>query len=399
MEERKNLKRNRIISTIRYGTEISRHDVKKITGYSMTTVLSIIGDLVDKALLVEEECTSVRTGRRPTWLYIQPNGLYSIGVEFNADRLNCSVVNFGYTVVYSQQTPINGGDSADMLVGKLLAAIRRAMEHLGPEAAKVIGIGLGIPGWMDRTHGSALSYAYLRGWRDIPVRQLIEREFGCRVRVENNINAMATAYRWQTYQQKSDDFVFFSLNYGTRMGMFINNRLFTGSGNAGEIGHVRLVNGTRFCSCGKRGCLDTEVSGRALRQKIRERMECGLFSSLKEALGGDLSKVTMDRFIEQVAMGDADALDLLRETAGYMGQSLAMILGTLNPQRIIIASKCGMGGKLFADMVYRELQEYTVPALMEGISVACIQVPDLLGAQGAAMMVMEDEFQVVEDAL
>lgn len=399
VKERKNLKRNRIISTVRYGQEISRHDVKKLTGYSMTTVLSTIGELVEKGIFTEEECTTVRTGRPPTWLKIQADCLYAIGVEFNADRLNCAVVDFDYKVIYSDDTSIDPQDSAEVLVGKLTGAIHKAMKYLGDARSRVLGIGLGMPGWVDRTHGAALSYAHLPAWRDIPIRQVIEEEFGCRVLVENNINTMAIAYRWETYRQKAEDFVFFSLKYGIRMAMYINNRLFSGSGNAGEIGHVRLVNGTRFCSCGKYGCLDTEVSAKAIRQKIRERMDCGMFATYKKEVAGNSQLVTLDRFIEYAAAGDEDSMSLLQETASWLSPSLSMILGTLNPRRIIIASKSGMGGKLFSDMVTQALQEYSVPALLDNCTVECIQVPDLFGAQGAAMMVMEDELQVIDEAL
>jgi len=74
VENRKNLKRNKIIRTIRYSDEVSRYDVKKITAYSMTTVLNVINELIQKKILIEEECTSVKSGRKPTWLRINPDG-------------------------------------------------------------------------------------------------------------------------------------------------------------------------------------------------------------------------------------------------------------------------------------------------------------------------------------
>lgn len=397
VESRKNFKRNRIISAVRYHENISRHDVKKMTGYSMTTVLNIINDLVEQHWLVEEDCINVRAGRRPTWLHINPDGFYTIGVEFNADRMISVVTDFSFAVIYTAEQAVSLNDTAEQLVEKIKSAIHDAMEFMGSRKNKVIGIGLGLPGSLDRAKGVGLEYAHLNSWKNVPIRNLIEKEFGCRVLIENNINTMALAYRWEKYKEYADDFVLISLRYGIRMGMVINNKLFVGAGNAGEIGHIKLPNGTRFCSCGKIGCLDTEASFKAIRNKILERMESGRFSDIKREIDGDPNKITMGMFVDSVQRGNKDAQELLAETAACLGQSLAMVLGTINPRRIIIASKSGMGGKAFSEVLYATLRENAPSSLLENCHVDCIKVSDNMGAVGAAMLVMEDELQVVDE--
>lgn len=363
----------------------------------MTTVLNIINDLVKQRWLVEEDCITVRAGRRPTWLHICPDGFYSIGVEFNADRMISVVMDFSFAVIYTDETKVSVEDSKEELIDKIKTAIRNAMDFLGDKKKKVIGIGLGLPGSLDRKNGVGIEYAHLKSWKNIPIKTIIEEEFGFPIFIENNINTMTVAYRWDKYQEKADDFVFISLRYGIRMGMVINNRLFIGDGNAGEIGHIKLVNGTRFCSCGKRGCLDTEASFIGIRNKVIERMQSGRFPDIKKKINGDVEQISMQMFVDSVMSRNEDAQELLAETANYLGQSLAMVLGTINPRRLIIASESGLGGKIFSELLFATLKDYAPDSLMSHFHVDCIKVSKNLGAAGAAMLVMENELQVIEE--
>ncbi len=398
VESRKDLKRNKIISTVRYNQMISRHEVKKRTGYSMTTVLNTINDLIDKKLLVEEDCDSVRVGRRPTWLHICPDGQYFIGVEFNADSLNCVVVDFSFQMVFSVDDKIHSTDTVDTILEKIEAVIRRALDFVGEEKSKVLGIGLGLPGYVNKEKGLSIEYAYINGWKNIPIKQIIEKKFGYKVIIENNINTMTIAYRWMEYGEKADDFVLLSMKYGLRMGMIIGNKLYSGNnGTAGEIGHVRLVNSYRYCSCGRKGCLDTEASFKAIKTKIIERMRCGYFSDIKAMVDGDMDRFSMSMFVESALQGKPDSVDLMKETATYLGEGLAMALAAINPRQVIIASKSGMGGAFFSDMVYDVIKESVTPALIENFSVKCVKAQDNIGAVGAAMMMMEDEYQVAQE--
>ena len=76
LENRKNYQRNKMLSVIRLHENISRNDVKKITAYSMTTVLSTIDELIQEGLVYEESCNDSRVGRKPVWLRINPEDIF-----------------------------------------------------------------------------------------------------------------------------------------------------------------------------------------------------------------------------------------------------------------------------------------------------------------------------------
>ena len=67
--------------------ELSRFDLKKISGYSMSSVLELSKEMIEEGLIYEEECAESRVGRKPAWLRINPAGGFYIGLEFNAQYI------------------------------------------------------------------------------------------------------------------------------------------------------------------------------------------------------------------------------------------------------------------------------------------------------------------------
>lgn len=100
---RKYYKRNKILNIIRSNENISRYDVKKMTMYSMSTVLDIIDDLIASGMVYEADCEEPRVGRKPVWLRLNPEGGYFIGAEFNAFHLHCAMLDFTGEIIYQSE--------------------------------------------------------------------------------------------------------------------------------------------------------------------------------------------------------------------------------------------------------------------------------------------------------
>lgn len=394
IESRKALKRNRILQTVRYHDGISRSEVKKATGYSMTTVLNLIDELLARGMLREEVSTQVKTGRRPSWLHVCADGAYSIGVEFNADLLCCVVLDFKGDSKHQILQPLSASATGSEVMEKMESAVAQACAFLGTRRQRLIGIGVGVPGYLNREKGMALAYAHMPEWRNVSVESSLRQRFQCPVWLENNINTTAIAYRHQKYTEHSDDFILLSIKYGIRIGMYLNNALFVGGGNAGEIGHIRLAGCTRFCSCGQRGCLDTEASFKAIRTKLMERMDCGKFAALRGQTEGEAARITMERLAAQALSGDTDAVELLHETAVYLAQGLSMVVASLNPRQIVVASGSDLSATDFPTVLLQELKKLAPAGLTENLKISCIGLEQTMGAVGAASMALERAFPV-----
>ena len=119
LENRKNYQRNKMLSVIRLHENISRNDVKKITAYSMTTVLSTIDELIQEGLVYEESCNDSRVGRKPVWLRINPEGGYFLGVEFNRNAIHCVALDFTGKLIYDAERNIETSEkTADQVLNR-----------------------------------------------------------------------------------------------------------------------------------------------------------------------------------------------------------------------------------------------------------------------------------------
>ncbi len=196
IQNRKYYQRNKMLSIIRFQENVSRYDIKKLTSYSMTTVLSTIDELIQQEFVIEEECDENRVGRKPVWLRINPKGGYFIGLEFNGRILHCDMLDFSGRVIYQSITVMQTEDTKEVIVDKIKHNINKACEQLGEDKKKVFGIGLGIPGYINKSEGVAVGYTHFKDWKNVPIKKMIEDEFSLPCYIENNVNVMAFAYKW-----------------------------------------------------------------------------------------------------------------------------------------------------------------------------------------------------------
>lgn len=230
------------------------------------------------------------------------------------------------------------------------------------------------------------------------MKQYLEQRLGgIPVHLENNSNAMALAYKWLRPDSGDATSVLIYIRSGVRMSCIMGTALYKGhSHTAGEIGHTRVNGGSRYCPCGKQGCLDTEVSENALRVKILEGVGAGRFGPLWEMAGRKEEQVNIQLFTRSVQAGHADSLTLLDEVCGYLGDSLAQIVNMLNPSKIIFNTRYNDLGELFFSRIQQALEERAIYLALQELKLESSVFGDKTGAIGGAAIVMEQELRFVD---
>lgn len=401
LENRKNYQRNKMLSVIRLHENISRNDVKKITAYSMTTVLSTIDELIQEGLVYEESCNDSRVGRKPVWLRINPEGGYFLGVEFNRNAIHCVALDFTGKLIYDAERNIETSEkTADQVLELVKKMIYDGIAFLGEKSKKVIGIGIGIPGYSDANRGIAISYSHLKDWKNIPVKDILEKEFHVTCYMDNNVNVMIFAYKWLVYGGKCEDMLFVSIRTGARVIPIINNQPVRGTcGYSGELGHVKVSGGSRICSCGRYGCLNSEISDVAIVNKIIDEIKVGRFREIAEAVQGDMDKVTMMSFINSVREGHADSLKLLDQVKGFIADILSMLVNIFAPRKIVLFGELAELGDILLDGVRERVSENIIKENSNGLKIMASEFGRNLGAMGAAAMVMQNAFEFLEEKI
>ncbi len=287
----------------------------------------------------------------------------------------------------TRSTPADQGPAAlaDAAVD-LLAQVRTVGTSGGIAANQIVGVGVGVPGAVDAVRGIVFLAPNL-GWRDVPIRDLLQDRLELPVVVDNDANCAALGEWWTGAGRGSRLLVTATLGTGIGGGIVRDGRVLRGvSGAAGEIGHMVVqVVGGRACSCGSDGCLEAYASGTAIRARAREALADGTPSRIQEIVQGGVERVTAQEVAQAAREGDELALRLIRETASFLGAGLASLVNILNPDRIVLAGGVMQAGDLLLLPVREEVRRRAFEASSEACVIAAAREPETAGVRGAAL--------------
>ena len=229
-----------------------------------------------------------------------------------------------------------------------------------PTDLTALGVSCGGP--LDTATGTVYAPPNLPDWEAVPLKALLEAEFGLPTRLENDANATALAeHKWGA-GQGSQDMAFLTMGTGIGAGLILNGQLYRGRGDlAGEIGHATVLLDGPLCPCGKRGCLEALASGTAIGRMGRERSgEDGL---------------TAHDVCARARLGDPVALSVIADAARFMGLGLANLLQTLNLERVVLGTLAVHAADLLLGPIREATEANCWPRVWEGVTI----VPAALG--------------------
>lgn len=263
----------------------------------------------------------------------------------------------------------------------------------GIDKSRFWGIGISMPGFIDTKKG--INHTFLKS-KDNNLQNLLSAKLELPVYIDNDSSTIALAELRFGKGFTNKEMMVVNIGWGVGLGMIIKGEIFRGfSGFAGELSHIPLFNNKRLCSCGKRGCLETEASLITLEDKATEAVSNGQLSTMELWNG----KVSIDTIIAEAIHGDLLAIKLISECAFHIGRAIAVLIHIMNPQTIVLGGKGIQAGKLWLAPIQQAINEYTIPIISKNTEVV---LSDLgCGAQliGSAALVIEhineDVFQLV----
>jgi glucokinase len=232
--------------------------------------------------------------------------------------------------------PAKGADRALKLAKQ---GIRDLLAQPGLEISAIKRIGVSCGGPLDRIHGVIQSPPNLPTWDNVPIKAIMEEEFGAECQVENDANAGAVAEHRFGAGQGTQNMVFLTMGTGLGAGIITDGRLYHGTNDlAGEVGHIRLTR-TGPVGHNKAGSAEGWASGGGMAQLAAQAVARAAKNKRKTALTKLLQagKAITARDVGLAAQkGDRVALGILQSTGRRLGAVLAILVDLLNPERIVI---------------------------------------------------------------
>jgi glucokinase-like ROK family protein len=373
------LNRGRVIDALRDRGRASRAEIARATGLSRSTVSSIVSDLIDSGLLSEQRdalgvAHGEAGGRPPVLLSLDPSAGLAVGIDFGHTHLRVAVSDLSHEVLAETRRELDVDHSADQGLDAAAELVDQVLQEGNVDRNGVLGVGMGLPGPIDRSTRTVGSSSILPGWVGVDAAAEMGRRLRLPVHVENDANLGALAeYVWGSGRGHSD-VIYIKLSSGVGAGLLLGGRLHEGAGGtAGEIGHTPAQQGTAICRCGSRGCLETVASARAI----------------AEQLGASRGEpVTTQELLELTADGDPAAARLIAEAGREIGVALAGLCNLINPDCVIIGGDLSAAGELITEPVFESIRRYAIASAAEQVSVVAGVLGERAELLGALALVL-----------
>jgi glucokinase-like ROK family protein len=347
-----------IMNHIREEAPVSRTDLAVTTGLNKTTVSSLVNELIHDEFVREVGIKSGEIGRPRVMLSINPKAGFILSAEIGVDFILVIATDFEPRVVYQFRQELTLNEEVDIVLNKLIELIQGAVEYCQAQGeGKLLGLAVGVPGVVDFTVGRLL-FAPNLGWRDVPLRKILQNHFeNIHITVDNEANMAALGEYYFGSAYKVDDFLYLSSGVGLGGGIVRQGRLFRGvKGMAGEIGHIIMDPDGILCGCGNRGCWETQVSQKALFRYVEEMINAGAESLLNDVTDGDLMQLSVDKIVEAAKLGDRVAIDALTKVAHHLAIGIASLINVLNPQLVVFGGILSAAWEFIKPVLDQDLQ-------------------------------------------
>ncbi len=311
-----------------------------------------------------------------------------VGVDLGGTNIVVAIVSEDGDVLHGlHKRPTPRPSTPDEVVASITDMVRASLADtrnvLGKHDIDVPGIGIGSPGPLNTATGVVRISPNL-GWRDVPLRQLVSDAVGYPATLENDANCSTMGEWWRGAARGADHVVGLTIGTGIGGGIMIGGEIFHGATDvAGEIGHTTIDSTGRRCTCGNYGCLEAYASGPAIALRAREGIEAGARSSLSECLTDGPETITAQAVYDAAQRGDSFALDVVRETARFLGIGLANIVNLFNPEVVVVCGGVTQAGRHLFDPLTAEVKRRAFRPAVDACRIVPGQLSGTAGIYGA----------------
>lgn len=369
----------------------SRQELASATGLSLATVATLVGELLDLRMITEVGFEDSAGGRPRGLVAVNASGGALIGVDIAETYVHVELFDLALNVLARADEDVRPGESLpEQVVGHVAAAVGSVVAQAGIEGARVLGVGVSVPGQVDRATGVS-EYAPNWNWHDVPLLDLLTEHIAYPLYLDNPLRASAVAELWFGAVRGRGDAVVVNLGTGVGAGLVLGGALHRGvSNSAGEWGHTTIVLDGRLCRCGKNGCVEAYVGASGIMLTLRELCPDSTL------LHPEDQTATIDALARALRENDPVALKVVRETVKYLGAGIADLVNLFNPEVVVLSSwvASALGEPLVAE-VREGVARHALPRPMAATEIVLSPIPTDPVCLGAATFALEGALQSV----
>jgi glucokinase len=304
-----------------------------------------------------------------------------VGVDLGGTAIKVGICDTEGRLLQTFEGPTEVAKGHDTVIDNIENYIRRIVEESPYDWSQVAGIGAGVAGFTNVKEGVILLAPNV-GFKDVPIRAILEARLGKPVKIDNDANVAALGEAWSGAGKGIDNCVCYTLGTGVGGGIIINGKIVQGfSGMAGELGHIAVIPDLEAiqCGCGKMGCLETVSSATGIIRMAKDAVERGDRTSLSL-----LEDIAAKDVFDAAKAGDEVAVRIISRAAFYLGKSMAAVAVTLNPERFIIGGGLSKAGEFLFEQIRETFKKLSPEPVTRGVSIVPAELGNDAGMIGAA---------------
>jgi len=388
MSVKKDSYKKNIVKQLYFSPALSCADISEKINKSLPLTTKTVNELIEEDYIIENGYAASSGGRRPLTYSLKPDVLYIVSIAMDQFVTRIAIMDMQNRYV----TPV---EKFDLILAKNPEALATLAENInshinasGLPKTKIAGIGIGMPGFIDA--GKGINYTFLEApFGNIP--SYVAEKTGLDVYIDNDSSLIGLAeLRFGAARNKANAMAI-NIGWGVGLGLILEGKLFRGcNGFAGEFSHIPVFSNNKLCSCGKKGCLETESSLSAIVEKAMTGLNNGQISILKGQLNTLETEMAFEEIIRAAQNGDQFAVELFSEAGYNIGRGVAILIHILNPEIIILSGRGSLAGKILKAPVQQALNELCIPRLAASSEIEVSALGYEAELIGSAALVMEN---------
>jgi len=318
---------------------ISRVELSRMTGLTKTTISAIIKEFKDSGIVEESNQISTgKIGKSPIPLHIKADAIYTIGVHLSRQRVETLLMDAQMNIITSNTGEEYTRLGPEGIIDSLFINIDKIMEYAKKKEIDIGAIGIGVPGPLDAQTGVVKQPPKLKGWKDVPLGSIVQKEYGISVWIENDANVCALAEKWLGSGRNIHNFIYILINEGIGAGVIINDELYQGTFDfVGEIGHFLCYEQGQF--------------------KYLEDI-AGVDVLLYLAKSQGLPVKSLKKIAELLQQDNQIAKSITKKIATWIGSAIVNAIHMIGPQTVFIGGKMVVLGEPLIQPIRKIVSHY-----------------------------------------
>jgi glucokinase len=311
-----------------------------------------------------------------------------LAVDIGATRVRVAVIEQTGAIIWRESLLTLAKDGPTATLGRITVAMREALAS--GNGSQVTAIGIGAPGPLDPWEGVIYNPPNLPGWDALPLRRMLQDQFGLPVHLGNDANLAGLGEHRYGAGRGVGDMVYLTISTGIGGGIISRGKLLLGAdGLAGEIGHTSVEARGPRCNCGNSGCLEVMAAGPAIARLGARAVRLGKAPGIAARAGSDPKGVNAEMVVAAALAGDSAARQIVERAGFYVGVGVVNLVHTLNPRLIVIGGGVTLGaGDLLLDAVRATVAARAMPPFRRDLRILPASLGDDAGLLGALALAL-----------